>query len=122
MQRQIRGDRGQSTLELALAMPVVAMLLLAVVQLVVVARDQLAVIHAAREGARAAAVSGAPSGDGAAAARSATALEPLDVTVDAGSSSVVVTVSHVTPTDVPLIGALLPDVTVRATATMRNEP
>lgn len=117
-----RRPDGQATVELALALPVVVMMLLAVVQLVVVVRDQLAVIHAAREAVRAASVSGAPAGDGAAAARQAVRLAPLDVTVGAGGNTVEVTVSHVTRTDVPLVGALLPDVTVRATATMRLEP
>ena len=49
-------DRGQSTVEVALLLPFVALLLLAVVQVGLVARDQVLVVHAAREAARAAAV------------------------------------------------------------------
>ena len=49
-----RADRGQATVEFALALPFVVMLLLGVVQVVVVVRDQLAVGLAAREAARAA--------------------------------------------------------------------
>ncbi|HRE03755.1 MAG TPA: TadE/TadG family type IV pilus assembly protein, partial [Ilumatobacteraceae bacterium] len=63
-----RRDHGQSTVELALAMPLVCMLLLAVVQLAVVVRDRLAVADAARVGARAAAVSANPSAAGSSAA------------------------------------------------------
>ena len=41
-------DRGQSTVEVALLLPFVALLLLAVVQVGLVARDQVLVVHAAR--------------------------------------------------------------------------
>ncbi|MET0910107.1 MAG: TadE family type IV pilus minor pilin [Ilumatobacteraceae bacterium] len=117
-----RADRGQAAIELALALPLLALLLLAIVQLVVVVRDQLAVVHAAREGARAAAVSSAPDGDGAAAARGATSLTPLEVSVGHTNGSAAVTVRYQSRTDVPLIGAVLPDINVESTATMRDEP
>lgn len=44
-------DRGQATVELALALPMVCLLLLAMVQVAVIGRDQLAVQLAAREAA-----------------------------------------------------------------------
>ena len=116
------GDRGQAVVELALALPLLALLLLTLVQLTVIVRDQLAVVHAAREGARAAAVSGAPDGDGAAAAREATSLSPLDVTIGHSDRSTMVTVRYRSRTDVPLIGAVLPDIDLKSTATMRDEP
>ena len=116
------GDRGQAVVELALALPLLALLLLTLVQLTVIVRDQLAVVHAAREGARGAAVSGAPDGDGAAAARAATSLTPLDVSVGHTNGSTTVIVRYRSPTDVPLIGAVLPDIELRSTATMRDEP
>jgi hypothetical protein len=98
------------------------MLLLAAVQVTLVVRDQLAVVHAAREAARAAAVSTDPRADGSAAAREAVALGDLDVSIEAGAARVRATVHHVVHTDVPLIGALVPDVHVTGTATMRLEP
>ncbi len=97
------------------------MFLLGIVQLVVIVRDQLAVQLAAREAARAAAVS-APSGAAQGAADRAVALRPLTVATRIAIDTVTITVSHVTRTDVPMIGALLPDITVRATATMALEP
>jgi len=95
--------------------------LLGVVQLAVVVRDQLAVQLAAREAARAAAVS-ADGGAGIAAGQRAITLRPLDVRVERSGSSVSVTASFVDHTDVPVIGALLPDVRVSSTATMQWEP
>jgi Flp pilus assembly protein TadG len=115
-------DGGQATVEVALALPILIMLLLASVQIAVVVRDQLAVVHAAREAARAAAVSTDPGGDGSAAAREAVAMDDLAVAVDADGTRVRATVRHVVRTDVPLIGALVPDVHVTGTATMRMEP
>jgi Flp pilus assembly protein TadG len=117
-----RHDAGQATVELALCLPLLFMFLLGIVQLLVVVRDQLAVQLAAREAARAAAVAG-PSGASAdSAASRAVALRPLSIATSVSVATVTVTVSHVTQTDVPLIGALLPDVTVHATATMALEP
>jgi Flp pilus assembly protein TadG len=115
-------DRGQATVELALSLPLLFVFLLGIVQLLVIVRDQLAVQLAAREAARAAAVAASSGGAADAAASRAVDLRPLDVATASSASSVTVTVSHVTRTDVPLIGALLPDVVVSSTATMALEP
>ena len=47
-----REDGGQAAVELALVLPMVCTLLLAVVQVALVVHAQLLVVHAAREGAR----------------------------------------------------------------------
>jgi Flp pilus assembly protein TadG len=116
-------EGGQAAVELALAMPLVVILLLALVQVVIVGRDQVAVVHAAREGARAAAVAAEPVAAGQRAAREAGGLATrrTDVVVEAGGV-VRVTVVHRTATDVPLVGRLVGDVDVRASAVMRREP
>jgi Flp pilus assembly protein TadG len=118
-----RDELGQAAVELALATPLVVVLLLALVQIILVGRDQVAVIHAAREAARAAAVAADPVGEAQRAARESSGLAPerLSVQVRAGAN-VQVSVSHRTPTDVPLVGGLIGDLTVQATATMRHEP
>ena len=116
-----RSQRGQAAVELALALPLLVFWLLAIVQIVLIARDQLAVLHAAREGARAAAVSASPGAAAAAAAQGAVRLGPLQ-TETATGTNVSVIVAAQSRTDVPLVGALLPDVTVRGRATMRWEP
>ena len=109
-------------MELALCLPLLCLFLLGIVQLVVIVRDQLAVQLAAREGARAAAVAALPAQAAEASASGAVTLRPLVVTTANSGSTVTVTVSHITHTDVPLIGALLPDITVTADATMALEP
>lgn len=109
-------------MELALALPLLVVLLLGVVQVAVVVRDQLAVQLAAREGARAAAVSRSPREAATAAAVRAVDVAPLDIAVSTHAGLVTVTVTLRERTDVPLIGALLPDVTLQATVTMALEP
>jgi Flp pilus assembly protein TadG len=119
-----RRDDGQAAVELALALPLVFVVLLAAVQVLLVARDQLAVIHAAREGARAAAVAADAAGEGTSAATAAAGLDAsrLSVAVTDDGDRVTVVVRYHTPTDVPLIGAFMGDVTVTGRATMRVEP
>jgi Flp pilus assembly protein TadG len=115
-------DRGQAAVEFALAMPVVMLLVLGIVQLVVVARGQLAVELAAREGARAAAVAADPAGAADSAANAAIALRPLNVATKLDGDRVTVTVSYEQPTDVALIGTMIGSVTVESAVTMQLEP
>ncbi len=55
---------GQATVELVLVLPVVVLALLLVIQVGLIARAQVLVVNAAREGARAAAVERTGSGPG----------------------------------------------------------
>lgn len=98
------------------------MLVLGVLQVALVARDQLAVELAAREAARAASVAADPVGAASAAARRATRLAPLAVDVAVGATAVTVTVRHRSTTDVAMVGRLIADVDLRASATMVLEP
>jgi len=131
-----RTQRGQATVELALTLPVVILALLLVVQVGLVARSQVLVVHAAREGARAAAVGGSSSTVRAAAA-SSPGLDArhmrVDVDVDVGVGVGVggggigggalarVEVRYRAPTDVPLVGALLGEPELTAEVAMRVE-
>jgi hypothetical protein len=120
-----RSERGQAAVELALCLPLLAALALLVVQVGLLARDQIVVTHAAREAAREAAVS-----PGRAAPRRAvlasTRLAPDRLEVDVHrrgrpGDRVRVTVRYRARTDVPLVGALVPDVGLSASAAMRVE-
>ena len=115
-------DRGQAAVEFAVALPVVVVLVLGIVQLVVVVRDQLAVELAARQAARAASVSASPDAAARRAADEAIGLGPLAVATGVDGDRVTVSVEYVSSTDVPLIGAFIGDITVTATVTMNREP
>ena len=123
--RARRRQQGQSTVELALLLPVVVLLLLAVLQVGLLGRDVLLVAHAAREAARASAVDADPgAARRAALAASGLTDERLDVRVrgrDGPGSRVEVVVTYRSPTTVPLVGRFLGDRTLRSAVTMRVE-
>jgi len=121
MRRRARAEAGQATVELALLLPVLVLALVAVVQVAVVVRDQVAVVEAAREGARAASVD--PAG-GAAERAAHRVLAGAQVDVGprpAVGRPITVTVTYRAVTDLPLVGALFPDPELRASAVMRVE-
>ncbi len=119
--RRWRGSTGQAAVELALALPVVVVVLLAVAQFGVLLRNEVAVHHAAREGARAAAVSSDPATAARSAIDRAVDLR-VAVSVSTAGATVTVTVTYVDPTDVAIIGAAIGPITHTATATMALEP
>ncbi|MBW3645695.1 MAG: pilus assembly protein [Actinobacteria bacterium] len=125
MRWRVGDDRGQAAVELALVLPLVAALALALLQVALVVRDQVLVVHAAREGARAAAVSDDP-GAAQAAALAGARLIPDRVVVEASGrgeagSRVRVLVRYVSVTDLPLVGPLVGDVDLSGSASMRVE-
>ncbi len=123
--RRRRGDEGQATVELALVLPFVVFLALVLVQVGLLMRAQVLVTHAAREGARAAAVDDDPgAAREAVEASSPLAADRLEVEVSgrgATGSRVTVDVVFRSPTVVPLVGNLLGDFPLEASATMRVE-
>jgi Flp pilus assembly protein TadG len=123
--RACRRDQGQASVELALVLPLVVFLLLTLVQGGLLVRDQILVTHAAREAARAAAL----DDDIAAMEAAATSAGPLhadrmqvDISGRHGAGSqFTVRVTYRAPTNVPLVGQLLGDFALHASASMRAE-
>ena len=123
--RRPLGDAGQAAVEVALVLPVLAVLALVLVQAALIVRDQVLVVHAAREAAREAAVTG-DHGRVEEAARQAAALDADRLSVRVGprgpvGTRVTVRVRYRAPTDLPVVGAVLGDVELRGAATMRVE-
>jgi hypothetical protein len=90
-------------------------------QAALIARDEVVVVHAARAAAREASVTSDLERVRAAATDS---LEGAVVTVTrrgAVGEPVEVVVEYVSRTDLPLVGALLPDISLRSRAVMRVE-
>ena len=118
VRRCARPDDGQAAVELALVLPAVVLLVFALLQFALVARDELLVVHAAREAARAASVGASGS---MAAGR---VLPGATVSISGGEQVgdlVAAVVSYHSITDLPLIGPLVPDPWLHATVTMRTE-
>ena len=122
---RVSGQQGQSTLELALCLPLVAALVALLLQVGVVALDMGRLWHAAREAARVAAVTDDMEAIRRAAESAGVDLQRLNVdpsgTDRAQGAPVTVDVSHTPATSIPLIGRLLEDVSLEASATMRIE-
>ena len=118
----VSSQAGQTTAELALLFPVVLLLALCLVQAALVLRDDLALVNAAREAARAASLDPDP----ARAERAAAAVLP-GVTVVRSEPRppvgelVTVRVSYRSATTLPVVGPLLPDPVLTARAVMRVE-
>jgi len=111
--------------ELAVCIPLLTVILLLLVQVGIVAIDQVAVTQAAREGARAAAVDPAP-GAAVAAARKATGLDPARLAIESGrwpggEAMVTVKARYRSQVIFPLTGAVLLQPDLVATASMRVE-
>lgn len=126
MSARSRRDGGQTTVELTLALPVVAVVALGLLQVGLIVRDQILVTHAAREAVRAAAVSGDPAVAQVAAEHGATGLDPdrLQVVVvrrEEPGGSVEVRVTYRAATDLPLVGPFMGDADLQASAVMRVE-
>lgn len=121
---RLRGEPGQASVEVALVAPLAMLLMLLLVQVGVLVQDQVLVVAAAREAARAAAVTAEDAAPRRAAA-GAGRLDPgrlrVDVGRGAGDGLVRARVEYRAATTVPMIGVLLPDVTLTAVAAMRNE-
>lgn len=120
-----RDESGQATLELALSLPILALLLAGLVEVGLLVGDQTRIWHAAREGARVAVVDPDLADTTAAAERSG--LEPIEVDVSPApelrrrGDALTVTVAYTPQARVPLFGTLLDRLELNAQATMRIE-
>ena len=118
-------ESGQATLEFALLLPILALVLAAIVEIGMVVADQGRLWHAAREAVRTAVVDPDQSDVEAAAERGG--LRPLTVTVDPPShmrrqgDPLTVKLVHEPRARVPLFDVVLDRIELRATATMRIE-
>ncbi|HKI27957.1 MAG TPA: TadE/TadG family type IV pilus assembly protein [Actinomycetota bacterium] len=120
-------ERGSAAVEFALLLPILLVLLLAFVQVGVIARDSLVLTQASRAGAREAAVQGSRDAVDQAVRAAAVGLDPDRISVvatwsGARGAPVTVDVAYEAPVASLLAGWLLPPtVSLRASATMRQE-
>ncbi|MCA1840384.1 MAG: TadE/TadG family type IV pilus assembly protein [Actinomycetota bacterium] len=115
-------DSGQSTVEFALVLPLVMMVLLGLMQGGLLLRDQMVLSSAARDAAREAAVTADQSRIIDAAHRSAPGMA-MTVAIDRGpkrGDPVRVELGS-RPTVVPLVGAIVSGMKIKASAVMRVE-
>lgn len=115
------GERGQATVELALVLPLIFGMLVLLFQIALVARDEIVVVHAARDAVREATVSRDPGLITAAARRTLPGATVRVVRRGRVGEPVEVTITYVSRTDLPLVGALIPDLTLHSASVMSVE-
>ncbi|MFN2389880.1 MAG: TadE/TadG family type IV pilus assembly protein [Actinomycetota bacterium] len=119
------GETGQATVELALLLPVLALLLATLVEVGMIAADQTRLWHAAGEAARIAIVD--PDRTAALAAAQRGGLVPIDMDIEpavperGAGRPLTVSLSYRPQGHVPLVGRLFGGVRLHAEATMRIE-
>lgn len=127
MLNDARAERGSAVVEFALVLPILLMVTLAVVQVGLVARDQLMVVQASRAGAREAAVSADEEAVRSAAVHAAAGLDPNGLEVEVSRAGtlgepVTVTVQYAESIRVPLVAWLFPSaISLRSSAVARQE-
>ncbi len=112
-------DHGQATVEFALTLPLVVLVVAFIIQVTTIAAIHLEVVAETGRVARAASMAEDP----ASAARTAlngTSTSTIDIDFD--STKVTISVTRRVDTDVALIGRFVPDVVVRSSLTMAREP
>lgn len=121
----MHGERGQATLEMALCLPLVAVIAALMVESALLLADRARLWHAAREAARVAAVDDDAGRIEAAARRSG--LDPSHVDIEPSPNErrqgdpITVRVGYRPEPHVPLVGNLFREVELMAEATMRIE-
>lgn len=117
--------RGQATVELALTLPLLALVLAAAIEVTGLASDRVRLWHAAREAARVAVVDPDPEAALDAAQRGGLEGIRLDIDPDPQSRvagrTLAATVSYRPRGRVPILRELFSHVLLRATAVMRIE-
>ena len=113
-------DRGQAVVEFALTLPVVMLTICLVAEVGAVTIDQIRLVHLCREATRVASVSADP--ESAARNFMATAnSDDVDIEVMVSDDVVTVALTRIHRTETPLIGALLPEVTMHEQLSMYTE-
>jgi Flp pilus assembly protein TadG len=126
----IERSDGQATIEAALTLPIVLIALLLIVQVGIVVRDAVALVQTAREGARAASVTGSDDDMRRAIVRSAGPLASDRIVVAVSPSepdrkkgdAVTVTLSYTERLAIPIVSRIVSmDLPLHASATTRQE-
>ena len=116
--RQSDPDSGQATVELALVMPLIIGLLLIILTVGLVVRDQLAVWHAASAGARAASISPDSPDVVQQAVEDEVGLRPLHLRIVRDDDLITVEAQYPRTIYLWLIKHIVPPLTLSASVTM----
>jgi len=121
MSTEKSNERGQSTVEVALLIPLLAIFLMLVIQVGLVARQHVLVANASRVGAREASVN-RNTGEAVSQVRSTVPNAKVQINRPSTPGQYVrVKVSDTVESSLPIVGVVFPDITVTGETTMRVE-
>lgn len=118
--RDAARDRGQAVAEFALTLPLILLTVCLVAEVGAITIDQIRLVHLCRDATRAASVSADP-GSAARGVVTNSAMGDTGVEVTIVDNVVTVSLSRRHRTELPLIGVLLPDVTLHEQLSMYTE-
>ena len=114
-------DRGQSTVEFVLVLPLIMFAVLLIAQFLVIVLTQVQVVNAARNAVRTAAVSQNPR-DAASTTAQTSFGRDIEVDTEVSRKWVTVTTTYELVTDLPMVGRFVPDLTLSSRFSMLLEP
>ena len=115
--RDGRRDPGQSVVEFALTLPLIAITALLLLEIGLLVVDQVRLVHVCRDATRQASISSDPTG----AARRVVLrsyADDTDIEVHSDAIGVRVTIEVEHRTDLPIVGTFIPDVMLHESLTM----
>lgn len=115
-------SRGQSTVEFALVLPILLLVVLGILQVGAIVVAEIRLVHVCRMATRAAAVSAEPVVAAESVVERFAAGDDVSVSVSTGSDTVTVVLRKEMRTDVAIIGDLVPDITLQDSLTMLVDP
>ena len=110
-----RSQDGQATVEFALVLPAVVIIVLLIFQVLVLGRDYLVLVDVTREAARGAAVDRSGNDANEAVDRG---LPGAHLELQRHGETITATVHYTAKTSLPIVGALLPDIAIQRSLTM----
>lgn len=116
-----QNEEGQSTVEFAMVIPVIVVFILLIIQVGIVVRQKILVTNSSREAAR---ILSVENNSGRASNKVKEIIKDADVKISRPSKQgeyLTVVVSDVVESNLPILGMLVPDVTVKSKTTMRVE-
>lgn len=116
-----QNENGQSTVEFAMVIPVIVVFILLIIQVGIVVRQKILVTNSSREAAR---ILSVENNSGRASNKVKEIIKDADVKISRPSKQgeyLTVIVSDVVESNLPILGMLVPDVTVKSKTTMRVE-
>ena len=121
LNKLLKNESGQSTVEFALVIPMIAIFLMLILQVGLVVRQKILVTNSSREAAR---ILSVENNSGKASSKVKETIKGADIQISRPNNQgeyLTVTVSDNVESNMPILGIIFPEITVSSKTTMRVE-